>query len=83
MPGSKCSKDMPGGEEQGAGSGPFRPAIALAPKKGYLCATRRYLFQEILCYAEADVSSLSGVINHEKIAAGVRLILEGLGGPGA
>ena len=28
---------------------------------------------------KADVSSLNGVINHEKIAAGVRLILEGLG----
>ena len=32
---------------------------------------------------KADVSSLNGVINHEKIAAGVRLILEGLGEPGA
>ena len=28
---------------------------------------------------KVDVSSLNGVINHEKIAAGVRLILEGLG----
>ena len=30
---------------------------------------------------KADVSSLNGVINHEKIAAGVRLILEGLENP--
>ena len=28
---------------------------------------------------KADVSSLNGVINHEKIVAGVRMILEGLG----
>ena len=28
---------------------------------------------------KVDVSSLNGVINQEKIAAGVRLLLEGLG----
>ena len=28
---------------------------------------------------KADASMLNGVINHDKIAAGVRMILEGLG----
>src|SRR5882762_10005665 len=31
------------GKSRGQGEAPFPPAIALAPKKGYLCATRRQL----------------------------------------
>src|SRR5438309_295700 len=80
-PRSKCSKDMPGGEEQRCRV----RCLALLPllslrKRGIFGHTSLHAYsRRASAMPKADVSSLNGVINHEKIAAGVRMILEGLG----
>jgi GTP cyclohydrolase I len=74
---------MPCREEQGRVSAASASAIALAPKGSILRHTSSLPNPEgVSAILKADVSSLNGLViyaNHEKIAAGVRMILEGLG----
>ena len=85
MPGNKCSKDMPAGKSRRRMAAHF-PRCHCSSQKRVIFALHVVpcLFRRSNAMPKADVSrNLNSVINHAKIATGVRMILEGLGGPGA